>query len=634
MRLGRASSLLAALLAAAGVPAALAGPGGRVDVKFREGSGVRASGGGLVDHGSGSLNGARAVLADLAARGFAWERAAPDLSDAYLDGLRLAASAALGRAAPDQTLHVVLKAPAGEDARAVAEMLRGLSVVHWAEAADEAPPAPAAPDFSGLQGYRGAAPTGIGSTVVSGASGGRGEGVAIVAVDYSWNLSHRDLPPGIGVIGPAPVDPFNNPQHGTAALGELVSLEDGVGTTGMAPGAVVMVSAANTASGYSVAAAINRALAVLEPGDVILVLQQSIGPRYTGSPAGTQVGLLPSEWNLATYDAIVTAVAHGVTVVAAAGNGSQNLDDPLYASFTHKPFLPQNDSGSILVGAGAPPGGAAAARSRLGTSNFGSTLDLQGWGAGVFTTGFGDAYAAEGSNSYYTANFSGTSSAAPMAAAAVALVQSRARAELGGVLSPAQVRSVLRATGSAQPTSDAALRPIGPLPNVEAAVASVLSTSFPPPGAFGVLSPAPGERLTSKPGELRWSVSQNATAYRVVLDDSADLSSPLIERRLAPPLLALSGEMTAPGRTFYWRVEATGPGGVRAWSSGTASFTVAAPACTADVNDDGTVSFPDIVTVLRFWGGRSAEGDANGDGVVDLGDLTAVLQGWGAGCST
>ena len=76
------------------------------------------------------------------------------------------------------------------------------------------------------------------------------------------------------------------------------------------------------------------------------------------------------------------------------------------------PFNVANHSGAIIVGAGAAPtayGGSDVDRSRLDFSNYGSRVDLQGWGEAVVTTGYGDLYNEHpDSNWDYTNSFSGT----------------------------------------------------------------------------------------------------------------------------------------------------------------------------------------------------------------------------------
>ena len=73
---------------------------------------------------------------------------------------------------------------------------------------------------------------------------------------------------------------------------------------------------------------------VLEPGDTMLIEQQTDGP---GPASGDYV---PSEWGLPVYDAIRTTVLTGIIVVEAAGNGGWDLDDPIAATpASAEPFI-------------------------------------------------------------------------------------------------------------------------------------------------------------------------------------------------------------------------------------------------------------------------------------------------------
>src|SRR5258706_16004389 len=103
-------------------------------------------------------------------------------------------------------------------------------------------------------------------------------------------------------------------------------------------------------------------------------------------------------------DAIQYVTGRDVSVVEAAGNGAQALDEPLYEtpypdpgfpSDWKNPFRRENcDSGTILVGAGAPPPNThgnnhGPDRSRLDFSNYSSAGGAQGWGCEVTTCGSG-----------------------------------------------------------------------------------------------------------------------------------------------------------------------------------------------------------------------------------------------------
>src|SRR5678816_1026223 len=191
--------------------------------------------------------------------------------------------------------------------------------------------------------------------------------------------------------------------------------------------------------------AVTTAANAMREGDILVLEVQTDGPA-----AGT-TDYVPIEWeSQATYDAIRNAAAAGTIVVEAAGNGSQNLDAPIFNS-GHSPFRADHDSLAIIVGAGAVTAGGLADRSRLDFSSFGSTVDLQGWGEQVVTTGYGGLYSADGANSFYTSTFNGTSSATPIVAGACAVLQSHHKVtNVGAVLTPYEMREILRATGTPQ----------------------------------------------------------------------------------------------------------------------------------------------------------------------------------------
>ena len=171
----------------------------------------------------------------------------------------------------------------------------------------------------------------------------------------------------------------------------------------------------------------------------------------------------------------------GQIVVEAAGNGFQNLDDPIYdtrptgfPTSWRNPFNPGNpSSGAVVVGAGAPPPNTHGAdwgpdRSRLDFSNYGRRVDVQGWGREVTTTGYGDLQGGLNEDLWYTDHFSGTSSASPVVVGALAGTQGVLRARGHIRMTSEQARALLRATGS--PQQDAPTRPaserIGNRPNL------------------------------------------------------------------------------------------------------------------------------------------------------------------------
>lgn len=538
----------------------------RLWVKFAEADGVRlrdARPTGTKGHALVALN---PVLDEMTVKGFVWERGILGVSEEQLEHLR--ARAAAQRAdIPDQNSLFLLSVPPNQDVLHWSERLSGTPEIEWTAPVFVPAPAPLPPDFVTLQGYRSSAPTGLGVDAVRTMPGGTGDRVALIDVEYSWNLTHQDLAAGIAVVGPTPLDPFGDTNHGTAVLGEIVSLDNGWGTTGLAPGTSIRLAAANTSSGWNVASAINVAAAALQPGDVILIEQQTYGPRYTGNPPGTQLGLVPVEWERPVYNAILTAVGNGIIVVEAAGNGSENLDDSAYSSSpaSHAPFLLENDSGAIIVGAGS------ASRSRLNFSNYGSTVDLQGWGQGVATTGYGELYSSEGPNLYYTSGFGGTSSASPIVASAAVLVQSIVRAAFDRSITPSELRWILRQTGS--PQTGTMSQPIGPLPNVHAAAALALSGPTAPPDAFTLTQPTNGAMDLTGSILLQWTDANGAEAYDITVDDDADLSSPAFERSMIlNSQFTLNAALVLPGTVYHWRVVASNSAGSTTGTPASASF--------------------------------------------------------------
>jgi len=203
-----------------------------------------------------------------------------------------------------------------------------------------------------------------------------------------------------------------------------------------------------------------------EAGDVILLEQQTAVCNLPGGLLG------PIEWISSVFQAIQTAVANGFVVVEAAGNGNVNLDQTACGTTFDRTV---RDSGAIIVGAGGPPS-SGADRQRLSFSTYGSRLDVQGWGSSVMTTGYGNSYRdpdnPANASRWYTASFSGTSSASPMVAGAAANLQGIALAQFGTLLDSSQMRTLLVTTGSAQLGNTS--EHIGPRPDLFRAISELL----------------------------------------------------------------------------------------------------------------------------------------------------------------
>ena len=244
-------------------------------------------------------------------------------------------------------------------------------------------------------------------------------------------------------------------------MGQLLMVDNqkgGVGIVPKAKGAVVSQWANDSVTEANTPAAILAAVNHMKFGDILLLEAQETDPV-----SGTY--FWPLEVGDANYAAIRLATALGITVIEAACNGSFDLDP--YVNLDGKHIFNRSytaefrDSGAVVVGAGSSVAPAA----RLWFSNFGSRVDVFGWGEHVDTTYTDDAGSA---HNLYTAEFSGTSSASPIVTGAAAAVQGLAVAALGFPLAPLQVRRLLAAGGtrSANPAADR----IGVMPNLKAII--------------------------------------------------------------------------------------------------------------------------------------------------------------------
>lgn len=355
--------------------------------------------------------------------------------------------------------------------------------VYRGDAADAAPDAPdldqppaPTPNFEANQIYLNPSPAGIDARFAWTKPGGNGDDVRIIDLEWGWNFSHQDLLANAGGL----LDGSNHSSqhHGTAVMGEIGGDRNGFGVTGIAPNARL---SAISFVGNTSAGAIRKAADRLRAGDIILLEIHRAGPRHAFAGREDQLGYIGIEWWPDDWAAIKYATSKGILVVEAAGNGAENLDDPIYsirpAGFPaswRNPFNRSNPQcGAILVGAGAPPPGThgrnhGADRSRLDFSNYGAALDVQGWGREVTSTGYGYLFN-DSANAQYTDTFSGTSSASPIVVGALACMQGWVRAAGKPLITPAKARSLLRAHGATQQNEPGrpATQRIGRRPNLK-----------------------------------------------------------------------------------------------------------------------------------------------------------------------
>jgi len=271
----------------------------------------------------------------------------------------------------------------------------------------------------------------------------------VVDVELGWTFDHEDLKENVGSL----IAGVNSPSagyigHGTAVVGEICGNEIGFGVTGLAPklrqwngGSILQ---RNGSMLYpNCAPTILEIIPKMSQGDIMLI--------ELHSPHPTNRIYISMEYWPDNFLAFKLATERGIIVIEAAGNGGTNFDLPIYN--TRPPGFPESwrnpynrtnaDSGTIVCGAGAPPSGVHGPNlCRLSFSNYGNMLDSQGVGREVVTTGYGDLQRGT-EQRFYTAQFSGTSSASPMVVGAVASLQGIAKSK-GRLLTPKMAREILR----------------------------------------------------------------------------------------------------------------------------------------------------------------------------------------------
>jgi subtilisin family serine protease len=347
----------------------------------------------------------------------------------------------------------------------------------------------------------------------------RGTGIVLADCEYGYVEGHEDLC-GVMLEEGQTIHPtvrsLGWDEHGTATLGEIMSIDNGYGCTGLAPDTQgTFFTEWSVEEGSRRLTAITNAIASVNAGDIVMLEMQANGPGG---------GYCPAEIDPAVWTVVRAGADGGVIVVAAAGNGNQDLDSGPYAEYRSR-----GDSGSIIVGAGSPD----TSHNKLSFSTFGARVNVQGWGSSVFSLGYGD-FAQHGGQKEqrYTSQFSGTSSATPFIAGSCAGMQSLAVEQLGRRLTPLEMRELLISTGLDQGSGGH----IGPFPNLVEAAQQIIDQSnrmslFVGPliggenGAFQIDDAMPNQRAY-----LIYSLAGRGSTYVSQLNVTLDLRAPILAR--------------------------------------------------------------------------------------------------------
>ncbi|MDP1622124.1 MAG: S8 family peptidase [Bacteroidales bacterium] len=439
-----------------------------IEVMFSNESKVRLRHGNLIDFTTQALQGVDQILNELTWH--QWHRLT-EVPESTIDNWEIDGERNTGQDIYNLNNIYRLQIPKCNDTWEIAARLEALPGIYLARPVPKPMELPLPGNYQSQQGYLNPAtnnPSGVDALYAWTQTGGTGAGVTICDLEYSWNYSHADITKAAGSqINLNVADPFSNNNHGTAVIGELVADNNGWGTTGICYGS--NLKTCGTYYGFptpswNVPGALAVAIASLSPGDIILIEQQW---DYTGN-----AGYVPIEWwlnyspsvqtNNAVYAAIVNAVANGIHVVEAGGNGAINTGAMTW----------YGNSGAIIVGAGGAYTGGTYPEGnlqKLSFSSYGPRFDLQGWGENVVTTGYSDLYSAQGVNYYYTSTFSGTSSASPIVTGALACAEGYYLANVSATPpTPATMRTWLVTYGTAQVTPPTGN--IGPRPNIKACI--------------------------------------------------------------------------------------------------------------------------------------------------------------------
>jgi subtilisin-like proprotein convertase family protein len=473
-----------------------------------------------------------------------------------------------------------------------------------------------------------------------------GSGVVVGILEGGFQATHQDLAANFNSGLSQPSMGFS--AHGTAVAG-LVGMvaNNGVGGAGVAYGATLSRLYYGTDS--------DTAASLGESAHSIAVKNNSWGPFDNAT-----LGPISSVEQAAIQSAVATGRGGlGTVFVWAAGNGGQSQDRVDYDQYAGSRYVMA--IGAIDNTDNIAPYSEPGASLLLVTTSSSNQA-----GSGMYT--------AAPSSPFYTSNFGGTSSSAPIASGVVALMLQARPGLSWRDVAHVLIRSArrVRPSDSSWTSLDgSATPPTGSMGNVrvhseafgfgaiDAAAAVSLAQTWPLVGperswtsgvrAVGVTVPdgslAGVTSVISVPTTLRVERAQvtlNAPHPRL-----GDLAIELVSPRGVISTLARDRSDFSAGYTNWrftsvraWDQLARGNWSIRLSDRRTgetgqfANWTLelfgSTPACPADWDDNGSLTSADVFAFLASW--FESQADFNTDGATSVRDIFDFLSAWFAGC--
>lgn len=293
-----------------------------------------------------------------------------------------------------------------------------------------------------------------------------GKGARIHFSDGGLFPNHEELRgnPKLQIVSATPND---DPEHGTASLGIMVAARNGLGVTGIAHGSELFVHDNRASDVAGATQTLKNLLLQVQPGDIVGINRQAANPAVLTT-------VLPSLHERPWWDVMQSLSQRGAVVLNAAANGSSASREDKGTVRGYGVDLSQwrffddhGDAGCILVGACHSWDGKPHQYSNF---NYRHRM-LNAWGDSVVTLGYGKLQDKSGHDRDYTDTYAGTSSATPLVAGALALIQSYAIEQHHVYLDGDQMHLLVCASGyqdATLPGTD--VLPMGHRPDVHGAL--------------------------------------------------------------------------------------------------------------------------------------------------------------------